>query len=297
MLAIQNNSKVEMQATLLVTLSAILYGFLGSLGTEVLKQHFSIPSMLFWRFFIATIWMLLWFAFNKKEKLFVITNRAVFLKACILSAIFYAGPSLFYFFASQRIGTGLAMVIFFTYPLFVVALTWLLDRHAISKHTAIALMAIVIGMLFIKGGYISVTNKLGIVFALVAALFYGIYIYASKKIVTDISAVKMTLLVCFSCTVVYFFIATIGHSFNYPTTLKSWFYICSLGIISTAVPIQLLLVGLRYIHPNKVSILSVLEPFVTLLIGVIILHEATSLLQTVGAAIILFSVVFVQFEK
>lgn len=294
---IQTNLRSETIAAALVALSAILYGFLGCLGIKILQQGFSVSTMLFWRFFIATLWILICTAISRKEKLFEITNRPTLIKTTILGTICYSGGSLFYFLASKQIGTGLSMVIFFSYPMFVVALAWLIEKRALNKYTITALLAIIIGMILIKNNHVSVLNKNGVLFALIASLFYGLYIYGSKYLVQTISSSKQTIVVCLSSAIVFFIVSHVDHTFIYPTTFKSWLYITAIGIVATALPIQLLLAGLKHIHPNKVSILSVLEPVVTLLIGIILLGETTSTIQTIGIVVILLGAICIQFEK
>lgn len=287
----------EIWSASLVALSAILYGFLGCLGIKLLQQHFSLPSMLFWRFFIAAIWMIIGAAISRKEKLFAISNRQTLLLTVVLGSICYGGGSAFYFLASEQMGTGLAMVVFFTYPLFVVALAWMVEKRAVSKVTAGALLAIIVGMVLIKGHGDSVFNKAGVIYSLLAAFCYGFYIYGSKYVIKVVSSSKLTILVCLSCAAVFLAMAICDHSFTYPTSVKNCVYLAAIGIISTALPIQLLLEGLKTIHPNKVSVLSVLEPVVTLFIGVMVLGETTSLLQATGAGIILLSAIWLQFER
>ncbi len=96
---------------------------------------------------------------------------------------------------------------------------------------------------------------------------------------------------------VFLSIILIRHEFIFPNSYKEWFYISALGIIATALPIQLLLEGLKHIHASKVAVLSVLEPVVTLIVGITALHESTSTLQLTGAIIILLSAVIIQFER
>jgi drug/metabolite transporter (DMT)-like permease len=82
-----------------------------------------------------------------------------------------------------------------------------------------------------------------------------------------------------------------------PETLKSWLYILAVGIIATALPIQLMLKGLKYISSMRASIISVVEPLVTVFVGVILLQETISYLQFIGVFVILASALLVQFQK
>jgi len=287
----------ETRATLLVGLSATLYGCLGFFGTQLIRLDFTISAMLFWRFFIAALWMLP-FVFKKTKNTTAKNyNNYQLLRIFIFGGIFYGANSALYFVASRYIGTGLAMVIFFTYPLFVVLLAWAVDKHPISKPMILALISIGVGLMLLKENHTVLLNKAGIFFAIAAALFYAGYIFGSKYNARNIPSRYLTILVCAGCSLVFLIITIAKHEFIFPTSFKAWFYIIAVGIFATALPIQLLLEGLKHIQASKVAILSVLEPVVTLIVGITALHETASLLQLVGCIIILLSTVVIQFER
>lgn len=288
----------EMRATLLVALSATLYGCLGFFGTKLINLHFTVSAMLFWRFFIAALWMLpfLWKKFTQTATVKNYNNYHL-LRAFIFGGICYGGNSALYFIASRYIGTGLAMVIFFTYPMFVVLLARLIDKYPISKHMIIALISIGVGLLLLKGNHTATLNKVGVFFAILSAVFYAFYIFGSKYIARNIPTCHSTILVCAGCSLLFLIITLFNHEFIWPTLLKEWLYIITLGVVATALPIQLLLEGLKDIQPSKVAIISVLEPVVTLIVGITALHEVTSTVQLIGCIIILFSAVVIQFER
>lgn len=288
---------IEMRATLLVALSATLYGCLAFFGTKLIHLQFTISAMLFWRFFIAGLWMLPLVWKKAKPTAPKNYNQYDFLKAFFLGGGCYACNSGLYFVASHYIGTGLAMVIFFTYPVFVALLAWAIDKHAITKCMISALISIGVGLLLLQTNHTAVLNITGVFFAIASAVFYAFYIFGSKHTARNMPSRYLTFFVCAGCSLVFLSITLIQHEFIWPTSLTAWCYVIALGIIATALPIQLLLEGLKYIHPCKVAILSVLEPVVTLIVGITLLQESTSSIQLIGCVIILLSAVIIQFER
>lgn len=285
----------EWRGTGLVALSGFCYGFLGYLGTSLFQYHLSIPDMLFWRFFIAAWWMLLTTVFFKKIKILP-TDRKTLLKIIAYGALCYGGSSGFYFIASQYIGTGLAMVIFFCYPVFVTLLALIAGTWKINKHALASLTIILIGLICLKGEGKTALDIMGIFLSILSGVCYAIYIYANRHQAKIIDSSLLTLLICLVTSIIFLIMACFTHSFTIPTTLGAWAYILALGIFATAIPIQLLLDGLKYISPIKASILSVLEPVVTLAVGFVALHEAVSFLQLMGALIVLAGAILIQFE-
>ncbi len=283
-------------ATLIIAISALLYGLLGYLGTRVLNENISIPTMSFWRFFIAACWMAI-FSFRRYSyKRLAPEDVRTLCATFILGTIGYAGSCGFYFLASRTTGTGLAMVIYFSCPIIITLYAWVKNRE-FNLSIGIMLMAIIFGLLLLNNT--SKSHELrGIFFALAAALCYAFYLLGSKHFSsTTLSPNVLTMTVCFGCSTLFLALALATHSFVVPKTMKIWSDIFSLAIFATALPIQLMLIGLKYVSSMRASIISVLEPLVTLLIGIILLHESMSHQQLLGAAIILSSAILVQLKK
>ncbi len=287
----------QLKATLLVTLSGILYGFMGYLGIKIIAEHLSVSCMLFWRFFIAMLWILFTIAILQKKRTSIPTNKKNLLKTISLGVFSYSGSSGFYFLATHYLATGLAMVIFFCYPMFVAMFAWLFTSWKITRYAIASLVAIFIGLILLKGEGSHAINFTGIFLAMLSGLSYAIYVYSNRHSSEKIEALPLTLFICLGNSLVFLFFSLFTHSFLIPTSMHAWFYMLALGIFATAVPIQLLLIGLKHISPIKVSIISVLEPAVTVLIGFVLLSEAMTVAQFLGIIIVLAGAVLIQFEK
>jgi len=294
-----NSSAAQLQrrGTLLVALSGLLFGLMGFLGTQLFYLHFTVENMLFWRFLVATAWISLGAVLSKKQMLWKTDSAMSLMKIFILSAFSYSGATAFYFLASQHIGTGFAMVIFFSFPVFVTLLAWILGTWKMNRFSFAALVAVISGLALIKVSGGNVLDGAGIALAVIAACCFAAYVYGSQHTTKNIDSRILTLLVCFGNTIIFLVLSCYTSSIVVPHSIKAWFYICSIGIIATALPIQLLLDGLKYISPVKASILSALEPVVTVMVGLILLHETISYWQSLGITIILLGAILIQFER
>ncbi len=96
-------------------LSAMCYGLIGYFGMSIINTGVSVENMSFWRFFVATIFVGL-FVLPKIKNL---GKTKDIIKLFIYGGTTYAFTGVTYFYASEYIGTGLAIVIFFTFPIFV----------------------------------------------------------------------------------------------------------------------------------------------------------------------------------
>jgi drug/metabolite transporter (DMT)-like permease len=278
----------------LVTLSGLLFGCMGFLGTRLLENNLSIENMLFWRFAVATLWIAASFFYVMRKK--KSRHAKPVMKTFVLNALTYSGGSAFYFLGARHIGTGLAMVIFFSFPVFVALLEWIFGTWKMNLIAFAALLSVVAGLFLLKGNGNAILDATGIIFAMLGGFCFAAYIYCNQHASKSQDSQLLTLSVCIGNTFIFFVWSCYSHSFVIPSMLSVWFYICAIGIVSTALPIQLLLNGLKYLSPVKASILSVLEPVVTLLIGFVLLNESMTFMQLLGVMIVLSGAILIQFE-
>ena len=295
---ILNSLKPAIWGTILVALSGILYGLLGYFGTHVLDDHISVTNMLFWRFLIAFGWMLIYSFINAREKISLNrSNFFILFLTFLFGSLFYSGSSAFYFLASEYTGTGLAMVIFFCFPVFVAIFAWTTKKEKINAIALSSLCFILTGLFLLKGKGETSLSFIGIIFAVTAALSYAFYLIGSQYSAGKIHPSLLTTLLCLGNTLIFFLFAYFTDTLTIPTSWNIWFHLLALGIFATAIPIQLLLSGLKYISPLKASVLSVLEPVVTLLMGTVLLDESLTGLQFIGVAILLLGGLLIQFDR
>jgi len=292
-----NNKTI--QASLLVAISGILYGFLGYMGTKIIDENLSIPMMLFWRFLVAGLWMSLFFAKKQlKNKKLARADKRTLCYTFLFGAIGYSGSCGFFFMASQYTGTGVAMVIFFSYPIAVALCNCFLHKEAMKIGTGISLLAITLGLFLLRDSTNHPISLVGILLGVLAALSYAFYVIGSKRFSSlNVDSTLLTMVVCFSCAFIFCLLAVADHSFVVPHSLRTWGYILGLGIFVTALPIQLMLEGLKHISSMRASIISVLEPLVTVLVGILLLNESISSIQLLGVIILLGSTILIQFQK
>ncbi len=282
----------EWRGILYAIASGLFFGGIGYFAMGVLQADISIPNMLFWRFFIAGLFMTV-ISFSVFKKL----SYRDLLKSFLLCAVFYSSSTAFYFLSSTYIGTGLAMVIFFIFPLFVILLSWMFYNQKISTVYYIAIALILIGLVLLSHNTEIALDAIGILFAIFSAVLYAVYIVASKKQAGQLNPLLLTLMVCYSCSLVFFTASIFHGSFVVPQALYVWGHIMGLAVICTALPILFTLYGLKYISAAKTSILSALEPVIVVIIGVLFLEEAITLKQVLGIVIILAAAILVQCDS
>jgi len=262
--------------------SGFLYGFIGYFGLYVIHANISASTMLFWRFLIASLCVLPFVLCTKHNR----TYRAMDLFIAFMTGVcFYGLSTLLYFYASLHVGSGLAMVIFFTYPAFVLLLNVLLKGHTIERLHYIAMLLILAGMLLLVDLSLMHLDAMGIMLGTLSALFYAGYMVTSKE--SPLPSFHSTLMVSLGCMVTALVISLMEGRFEIITKAHVWLHLFGIAVIASAIPIVLLLKSMDYISAAKASILSVLEPVFVVVFGVLLLGESITLKQFIGIVIIL----------
>lgn len=287
-----------------VALSGLFFGLIGYFGMSIIHAHISVNNMLFWRFLISALFMCFILAFQtisittriraredniygpgQLRKSFATTRMDLF-KGAFYGAIFYGPSSTLYFMSANYIGSGLAMVLFYTFPAMVMLFNFLFYKHTISKIYLFAITIMLVGLLFLMRDNPAQFNLMGIGLSLLSALFFACYIIITKN--SHAPAQVETLMVCLGSMLSAFIAAQFEHTFFVPQGVELWGNIASIGIICTAVPILLLLKGLKNIGSLQASIISVLEPVFVLIFGVTLLGEVINTSQYIGISVLLF---------
>jgi drug/metabolite transporter (DMT)-like permease len=277
-----NLSTSHYKGALYAISSGLCYGFLGYFGVTLINSGLSISNMAFWRFFISAIMMVI--ILLLKTKVPNINLKAKF-KILLYGMLFYSPSTVIYFIASRYLGTGLSMVIFFTYPALVMLFNVVYYKQKLSRLYYIAFSMLLIGMLCLVDAHEFAFDMLGIALAIISALSYACYMIASKKTIAE--PYISTLMVCLGSMIPCLMISLLDSTFYVPTSLDIWFNIICISFICTAVPILLLLEALEYLSSEQASMLSVLEPVFVVIFGVILLGEHITMLQIFGTVTIL----------
>ena len=117
------------RGSLLAIASGLCYGLVGYFGVRIIEENFSVSLMLFWRFFVATVFVGALLIPQYKQ---IPLDRQA-LKAFSYGMLFYGVSTTLYFVASEYIGTGVAMVIFFTFPAWVMVINRIFFKSTIPK--------------------------------------------------------------------------------------------------------------------------------------------------------------------
>ncbi len=282
----------ENKGAALVVLSALLYGFICYFGLHVMRAGFSVYNTMLWRFALASITLLLILIWRGKK--IKVSTREILSLLLIGSVVHALGTSI-YFSSTNYISTGLATVLLFTFPVGVIIFNRIFYRTKIAPIFYFSLTLIFIGIFFIVDISSPSFDLKGFMLALSSAIFFSLYVVASKKNNSD--PLFSTFLICFGGIFVCLIFAYFDNSLAMPSTFDLWINLWALSLICTTLPILLFAKGLRFISSEKGSIISMLEPPAVMLVGYILLDERITFMQFCGSLIVLAGAAVVMIKK
>ncbi len=127
-------------------------------------------------------------------------------------------------------------------------------------------------------------NGAGLVFALLAAVSYGVLTVASKRAVATIGGVRLALVQMATAAVV---VAPLSLSAHWGRPHPKWLWLVVLGVVFTAFLSTAFLALLRRLPVATVGVLSYVEPVSASLLAWLVLHEVPSALSIFGGAMVL----------
>ncbi|PSQ45220.1 EamA family transporter [Halobacteriales archaeon SW_6_65_15] len=276
--------------TPLVLVSAAGFGTLGVLGELAAAEGLSIPTVLTFRFVLAAL--VVWAILGARGELRRLRGRP--LVGFALGALGYAAMSGLFFWGLTFMTAGLVGIVLSTYPVFVVAAATVGLGERVTRRTVAALGAALAGVALVTGADPAGADPRGIAVVLAAALVYAGYITVSRSALTTVDPQVLTAHVLPAAAVAYLAVGTATGQLRIPATVYEWELEVAIAVVATALPIFTFFAGLRRIGASRASIVSTVEPVVTLLLGAAVLDEPITPVTMVGGALVLGGVLLVQ---
>jgi drug/metabolite transporter (DMT)-like permease len=132
--------------------------------------------------------------------------------------------------------------------------------------------------------------------AVAAALIYSGYIVVGARLTRGVDARATATLVCLAATVSFGAMVAIrasqGVSLQWPGSFGGWAALLAIAVCSTVIAILTFFAGLQRLGAGRASMLSTLEPVVTVLLAAMLLGETLSIAQWGGGVLILGGVLW-----
>jgi len=188
--------------------------------------------------------------------------------------------------------------LFYTYPAWVALAQAVRGAERLDSRRAMALALSFAGIGVMVGmpGATAIDYR-GVVLALSAALIYGAYIPMMRTLQKDHPVAPTSAYSKIGAALAFLVLSVSDQSFSWQLSGTAWAAIAALTIFSTVLPSVFFLMGLIRLGPVRTAIISTVEPFLTALLGVLVLGQALTVPTLLGGVLIIGAVVLLQFRR
>jgi drug/metabolite transporter (DMT)-like permease len=280
-----------MPGSLLCLASAAAFGSMAIFGKLAYDEGATVGTLLATRFVLAAalFWLLALGCLRGLRR------RDVAL-ALALGAVGYGAQAGGYFTALERLDASLLSLLVYTYPVIVTVAAVALGREMGSRCTALALVLASSGLvLVLAGASAGALDPVGTALALGTAIVYSAYILVSQGVAARVGPLALGALVCTGAAgSLTLGAAAAGDLHPAAVSAAGFGWLGGLAAVSTVAAIALFFAGLRSAGPTAASILSTLEPVVTVALAFLAFGESLGGAQLAGGALVLMAVLAVR---
>jgi drug/metabolite transporter (DMT)-like permease len=282
--------------TLLAAAGFAAVSILTSLATAT---GLSLATVLAWRYTLSAVVLVAWVGSRNYAR--IRPNEML-----RLVALGGGGQALLVFVALSALAyipAATLAFLFYTYPAWVALVQALRGAERLDARRALALalsfagIGVMVGLPAAGGADAAALDWRGVALALGAAAIYGAYIPMMRVLAKDHPVAPVSAYGKIGSALCFLLLAVSDRSFTYQMDAQTWLVIAALTIFSTVLPGVFFLMGLVRLGPVRTAIVSTVEPFLTALLGVLVLSQALTLPTVLGGVLIIAAVVLLQVRR
>lgn len=274
-----------MSADLSFIIAMCIYG---SMGIFVTNIHMSNIHIVLIRSGIGSL--LLYMVLKiKKKSIFTSALRKNIIKMA-LCGISMGLASIFLFESYRLISVSVATLTYYLGPIMLLILSSILLNENINKFTWLGIILAMIGMFILNYQNLNLENlNFGVIYALLAALFYSILMFLNRTIDGEIDGLNLSFIQLFFsflfltlyCVIFNFRIDLISVKEN----LKLLFIVC---LFHTALANYMYFNSISNMSVEKIALYSYLDTIVAVILSILILKESLNFSKSIGGILIIF---------
>lgn len=283
----KTKEKTMKKSYLTYIIALLLFGSNGIVASNI---HLTSYNIVLLRTMIGSILLVAIFFLTKHKPTFMHHKRDLIF--IIISGIAMGGGWMFLYEAYAQIGVGIASLLYYCGPVFVMALSPLIFKEKLTLVKISGFVAVLIGIVFISGNiFDGKANLFGIFCGLASAVAYTVMVTTNKK-ATNITGMENSVIqLIFSFLTVAVFVGIKG---GYAMSILPGdiIWILILGLVNTGLGCWFYFASIGSLPVQTVAICGYIEPLSAVLFSVILLGEQMNILQIIGAVLIIGGAVF-----
>ena len=284
---------VSLRGIVLAGLSACGFATLSVFMRIAFSAGATTATILSTRFLLAAL--LLWITVLTTGKLRLVRKRD-FLPLALLGTLGYGFMSACFAQSVHYLSASLATLLLYLYPSIVTLFSFWLG-HVRYSHDKVAALLLSLGGLWLTIGNQGSFSWTGVAFGLGAAVSYALYLLFSAQVLKTVDPLVGTAVICTSAAGAYLAYGLASASLQTALPLQAWLALAGMAILSTFVAMLCLFAAIRAIGAARASIISTLEPLVTVVLSMLLLAETLLPLQLLGGGLILAGILLLEWRS
>lgn len=201
---------------------------------------------------------------------------------------------VFLFEAYKYTTVSMATVSYYCAPVIITALSPLVLGEKLTASRIAGIAAATAGMFMITGSLQGGSQPLkGVLFGLLAALFYACVTILNKQLKGGFTGIQITIVQLFAAGIVVAPYAVINHEGAWVMPQGAGL-VCLIivGVVHTGIVLHLYFSSMQILPGQSVAMCSYIDPVSSLLIAAAVLSERMSIVQIIGAVMIIGGAAF-----
>lgn len=286
---IQRTRKRTWMGIGLLNLSALGYAVAMLSANMAVKNGIDIHTTNAMRYTLALVFLFLFQRIRRHNAKLPPRERVISLSLGLTVFIMATG----YLGATQYIPISLAVLIFYSFPLFVVVISRFTEKEPMTKMRLIAIIIAFVGLGFaLEIGSIARLNWQGVAYGFVSSLGCTSFIIINSRTMRTVDPQSVSLH-CLFGGVLFFWIALLFTDSQTITLSQGVMLKVVLSGISIAFAYVTFFTGLKIVGSVRSAMLLNMEPVLTIILAAVLLGERLSGFQLFGAILVITGIVMI----
>jgi len=272
--------------------AGVFFGFIGPVTKVAYNLGVGLGLAIFLRYLIATILITPFIIANRPT--FTMYKNQIWLLLILTSGSILLTTGLL--ISVKYIDASLAILIFCTYPIIVLFASMIIDKEKIDLKIKLVFLITFIGLFLVLGPSFESLNTTGVISAIIASIGASTIILTNQKLSNrNISSIHINAFTNLFNSVFFIIIISLFFEININISSSAWLMIL-ISSFCYAIAFFLQLSAIPRIGQSKTALLLYTEPIVAVLASIILLREILNLYQSIGAIVVISSLIFATYQ-
>ena len=272
--------------------AGILFGFIGPVTKIAYNLGVGLGLAIVLRYLIAAL-LITPFIIVKKPSFSMYKQQIWLLMFLTIGSIFLTTGLLI---SVKYIDASLAILIFCTYPIIVLIVSMLFYKEKINLKIKLIFLVVFVGLFLVLGPSSESLNVVGVISAIIASVGASTIILVNQKLSNrNINPIHINAFTNLFNSIFFLTIIVFFFDINVNLNLNAWIVIL-ISAFCYAIAFFLQLLAIPRIGQSKTALLLYTEPIVAVLASIILLKEVLNLYQSIGAIIVISSLIFATYQ-